>query len=303
MLDHILPLLIKVGRQVPVEGPPTQKEASTSARTYQSMWEDFEDSGLDWTVDREFRRTFLPNTYRKAGYGEQIAKALAKERGVKNPKPDRAYGFGLHEIPPPDEQEGLLRDETQALLNVVPGLQHVFFLIEGKSSSGDMNKAIDQACRGGAVLVRTQRLLLEAIGQDDIMSEGPDRQTYVYTATVDSSAMSFWVNFAHVKKRMPSGEKIVDYHMEHIFSCHFRSVDAELYLRRICHNILDWGIGNRRSMLESRCAKIYEAERLLIERDAVISTELDAPQSEERDRAAGTKRRKLAPGSVSQWRY
>lgn len=105
MLDHILPLLIKVGRQVPVQGPLTQ-ESSLGEKVYHSMWEDFEDSGLDWTVDREFRRTFLPNTYRKVGYDEQIAKALAKERGMKNPKPDRLYGLAVDDIPPLKIKQG-----------------------------------------------------------------------------------------------------------------------------------------------------------------------------------------------------
>lgn len=264
MLDHILPLLIKVGRQVPVEGPLNEEEFHVDQRAYDLMWEDFEDSGLDWIVDREFDGTFLPNTYSKVGYAAEIAKALAKERGMKNPKPDRAYGLSINEIQPPADQEGRLRDQLTAWLNVVPTLQHVFFLIEGKSSAGDMNKAVDQACRAGTVAVYTQRLLLEATGQGNV-DEGPDRQTYVYTATIDDKGMSFWVNFAHVQKLVPSGEKIVNYYMEHVFSYHFRTVDAELHLRRVCHNILDWGVQTRRAMLETRCSKMYEFDRLLIE--------------------------------------
>lgn len=188
-----------------------------------------------------------------------------------------------------------------SLLNAVPGLQHVFFLIEGVSSAGDMNKAINQACRGGTVAVRIQRLLLEAVGQNSTMDEGPDRQTYIYTATIDNNSMSFWVNFA-MAKLLPSGEKIVNYHMEHVFSCHFRSVDAELLLRRVCHNILDWGVRSRRAMLESRCSKLYEVERLVIEQDAmmVAEHEIQAVTAAEQDQASGRKKRKLAPGSVSQ---
>ncbi|KAL9018146.1 MAG: hypothetical protein Q9185_004553 [Variospora sp. 1 TL-2023] len=101
--------------------------------------------------------------------------------------------------------------------------------------------------RNSIVAVRVQRLLLEAISEDT-MREGLDSQTYVYTATIDDSQMSFWVNFAVVKRVSPSGPKIVNYHMEHVYSYNFRSPDAELYLRRVCHNILDWGVRGRREM-------------------------------------------------------
>lgn len=122
MMDHILPLLIKVGRQVPVEGSFTQEESSMDQAAYHSMWEDFEDSGLDWTVDQEFSRTYLPNTCSQVGYDAEIARALAKERGIKNPKPDRTYGLRVNDIQPPADRKGGLRDQITAWLNVVPTL-------------------------------------------------------------------------------------------------------------------------------------------------------------------------------------
>lgn len=300
MLDHILPLLVKVGRQVPVSRPPTMEEQDK--QVYHSLWEDFEDSGLDWTLDREFVRTYLPNSYLDVGYHAEIAKTLAKQRGIKNPKPDRAYGLAINEIPPPEDHAGLLRDETLGLLNAIPGLQHAFFLIEGVQSAGDPEKTKNQACRGGTVAVHIQRLLLEAIGQDTML-EGPDCQTYVYTATIDSNTMSFWVNFAYVKV-MPSGLKGVSYYMELIFTYNFRSPDAELYLRRLCHNILDWGVRSRRPMLEERCSKMYEFERQVIDRDAAAvraqAQAAAASAAQNKGKAKSHKKPKLAPGSVSQ---
>ncbi len=47
MMNHILPLLIKDGRQVPVEGHSTQEDCSEDQTAYLSMWEDCEDAGLD----------------------------------------------------------------------------------------------------------------------------------------------------------------------------------------------------------------------------------------------------------------
>ncbi|KAL9029908.1 MAG: hypothetical protein Q9196_001911 [Gyalolechia fulgens] len=307
MLDYILPLIMKTGRQVPVQDPSAHQASSTHPQM-NDMWEDFEDSGLAWNVDREFRRTYLPNSYSTIGYHDKIATALAKERGMKNPKPDRTYGLAENSIPPPEDHAALLRDETKALLTAIPGLHHVFFLIEAVSSAGSLAKAINQASRGGTVAVHIQRLLLAALGQLH-MDEGPDRQTYVYTATIDSSSMTFWVNFAYVRL-MASGNKIVSYHMEHVFTYALRSKDAELYLRGVCHNILDWGVRIRRPMLEARCATIYESDRLAMEQDAAKVQQREAEAVEAAAAAAAIskeqgpvgkgKKRKLAPGTVSQ---
>lgn len=107
MLDHILPMLRKDGRQVPdTSGPLTLLDAPQNAPQdppdFRLEWEDFEDSGLDWTQDQQFKSTYLPNAYTGVDYGDDIAKALAKGSGVKNPKPDRAFGFNLKFIQPPN---------------------------------------------------------------------------------------------------------------------------------------------------------------------------------------------------------
>ncbi|KAL8941381.1 MAG: hypothetical protein Q9211_001847 [Gyalolechia sp. 1 TL-2023] len=300
MLAKILPLVIKEGRTVSVQGPITDQESSTR-QLLDGMWEDFDDSGLDWTVDREFHRTYLPNAYGSIGYEEQIATALAKERGMKNPKPDRAFGLAINDIPRP-EGDALLRDDTVAFLDAVPGLQHVFFLVEGVSSSGDLNKAKHQACRGGTVIVVLQRRLLAATNQLS-MDDGPDRETFVYTATVDDHTMSFWVNFALVRT-LTTGEKYVTYHMEHVYTCALLSDDAELLLRRACHNILDWGVRTRRPMLETRCAKMYQFDRLAIKADIeklrAQATDAAAKAEQEQGPSVKGKKRKLAPGKVSE---
>lgn len=318
MLDYILPHLIKVNRQVPVKDPFAQQDSCTHQDPFthqqsstpqastahqvssiqapvNDMLEDFVDSGLAWNVDREFKRTYLPNSYASfVNYEDKIATALAKERGMKNPKPDRTYGLAVNNIPPPDQ--ALLRDETNALLNAIPGLQHVFFLIEGVSSSGSLAKAINQACRGGTVAIYIQRLILAAIGQLRT-DEGPDRQTYVYTATINDSSMSFYVNFAHTR-----GQN-VSYYMEHIYTYALRSEDALLYLRLVCHNILDWGVRTRRSMLEVRCLEMYKYDWLAIEEDAAKLREAQVAEAAAVAEAAQgqkVKKRKIGPGIVHQ---
>lgn len=306
MLDRILPMLINNGRQVPTHDPFTHQASSAYPQPNAEL-EDFEESGMGWSVDQEFRHTFLPNPRTNIGYEEKISKALIKDHGMKNPKPNRAYGFAENSIPPPKGTVALLREQTEAILNAVPTLQHVFFLIEAVSSGGNITKTINQACRGGTVAVVIQRLLLEAIGQL-WMDAGPDRQTYVYTATMDSSSITFWVNFANVQVTT-TGAKLVSYHMEHVFSYAYRSKDALAYLRAVCHNILDWGVRTRRPTIESRVASVYESERLAIQADAAKVREL-ADKAREAQKAAAAeqlqagkgkgKKRTIAPGSVSQ---
>ncbi|KAL8825627.1 MAG: hypothetical protein Q9170_007722 [Blastenia crenularia] len=205
MLDHILPLVIKVGREVKVHASPAEGEASIAGTIY----EDFEDCGLDWTVDREFARNYLRNAYYGIGYEKEIALALAKDKALRIQSP----------IVPTD-----LPSTTSQPSKI-------------NRSAGDLNKAINQACQGGTVAVLIQRLLLEAIGRD-VMQEGPDLDTYVYTATIDDNSMTFWVNFANVKV-MPSGEKVIKFYMEYVYTYAFRSPDTDLYLQRVCYNIRD----------------------------------------------------------------
>lgn len=122
-MDHIHPLLVEGGRQVLIHGPPTEEASSTETKVYNSLWKGFEDSGLDWSLNRELTRTFLPNKYHIIGYDEQIAKAPAKECGMKALKPNRAYGLAISDIPPPETQPALLGDGTRYLLNAIPDLQ------------------------------------------------------------------------------------------------------------------------------------------------------------------------------------
>ncbi|KAI4239053.1 MAG: hypothetical protein LQ349_000661 [Xanthoria aureola] len=293
MLMHILPLVIKDGRHLSVHGP-TLEQASSVKQHMDDFWEDFEDSGLDYTADQEFRRTFLPNAYAQIGYEDKIALELAKQKGIKNPKPDRAYGLAMNSIPPPKGRPGLLRNETQSLLNAIPNLQHVFFLLEAVSSAGSITKAMNQACRGGTVAIVIQRRLLEVIGQLG-KEEGPDQKTYVYTATIDDSTMAFWVNFAFLHVPV-EGKPYVTYHMERVYTYALHSPDAVLYLRRVCHNILDWGVRTRRPMLETRCQQIYEFERQAIEEDVARALEM----AEQEKMGKGKKRKYNTPGKVSQ---
>lgn len=255
MLDHILPIPRKDGRQVPdASGPLTLLDAPRNAPQdppdFHLEWEDFEDSGLDWTQDQQYKSIYLPNAYTGVDYGDDIAKALAEGSGVKSPRPDSAFVFNLKFIQPPNHQDALLRPQTWDSLNAIPNLHYVFFLIEAVQSAGDRAKATNQAFRGGTVAIRLQRLILEAIGKD-VMKPGLDEETYVYTATVTEGVMEFWVNFAYVHLD-ESNRPYTRYYMEYNYTSAFRNPDALLSLRRVCYSILDWGTRSRFQTVQQR---------------------------------------------------
>lgn len=85
--------------------------------------------------------------------------------------------------------------------------------------------------------------------------------------------MAFWVNFAFLHVPV-EGKPYVTYHMERVYTYALYSPDAVLYLRRVCHNILDWGVRTRRPILETRCQQIYEFKRQAIKEDVARALEM-----------------------------
>ena len=154
----------------------------------------------------------------------------------------------------------MLRPETERLISFVPNMKDAFFFFKGEASNSSMTRAAEQACRVGACLVFAQRELLTLTGQADVVR--PDDRTYVYSATMDSSHIYIWVHFAFVDV-FKDGTKDIKFYMEYIFSKTFHKDDALLRLRGVYHNILDWGVGPRKRMLEKRYENIIAYDKRL----------------------------------------
>lgn len=116
-------------------------------------------------------------------------------------------------------------------LEVLKDVYHAFLILEGKSNEGSPQEAINQACRAGAALVRAARLLREALGEADF--QGADHRTFVFSATMSPGLMEIWAHWAEVSGETTTFHKAIDDEQ------HFG------HLRRILHNILDWGCGAR----------------------------------------------------------
>ncbi|KAI4142375.1 MAG: hypothetical protein LQ341_003233 [Variospora aurantia] len=149
---------------------------------------------------------------------------------MTDPKPDRTYAVNPTKYKNP------------AYFHIsAEGVHHPFFILEGKSASGSMMDADNAACRGGASLVRASRLLRWKLGLGTTTA-GADWNTFVFSATMSSTAIFIWVHWAEVK-----GEDDGDtnFHMTRLKQWFLDDEQQYGSVRRTLHNILDWGCGAR----------------------------------------------------------
>ncbi|KAL9137571.1 MAG: hypothetical protein Q9175_001225 [Cornicularia normoerica] len=206
--------------------------------------EEFWDDGLRVTVNKEFQKTLLPNAYLDQGFEADIAKALAKVEGMKNPKPDRAYGINKDKYPVP--RGIIISAETRLLLEVAPLMQDTFFFVEGKGDRGSGAEAENQARRGGATLVNAKRSLYALMG--DVETKGSaDIRTFVFSATMGPRVMEIWVHWAEITL-----EDSIVFHMNRLKSksLYDDECDSIPQLRMALNNIIEWGCNSRNTDLQ-----------------------------------------------------
>ncbi|KAL8974837.1 MAG: hypothetical protein Q9197_000916, partial [Variospora fuerteventurae] len=256
VLTALLPYIIKPDRTVQVSparpaagGSPGQQSTMQNQSVplnQEEVWEvqSFLRSGLVTIVNREFARTFL--AFRDDGkvLDKEVVKALQKEAGMTNPKPDRAYAIvrTKYKFPPHFQ----LPADISVYLEMMKDVNHPFFIIEGTSDRSSPLEAANQACRGGAALVRTARLLRARLGEADVL--GADLRTFVFSATLSPGLIELWVHWAEVPAPKEGG--ITVFHMTKLSSKALDDGHDFGQVRRMLHNILDWGCGARFHQLE-----------------------------------------------------
>lgn len=180
-----------------------------------------------------------------------LVKSMRKCDGMTNAKPDRILGltrnrFGMSE-------HLYLWPEIRDLLHIVDdNIWHPFFFIEGKGNQGLVFEAENQARRAGASLVSSLRMFLTKIGIDDVASPGPDNRTFVFSATLSSNALKFWVHWAELQE-----DRSVHYQMDYVDGCLWQQTERLADMRRVMANIQDWGCGKRRVQLLKYHEKLH----------------------------------------------
>ncbi|KAL9051953.1 MAG: hypothetical protein Q9206_004496 [Seirophora lacunosa] len=123
---------------------------------------------------------------------------------MTNPKPDRVYSIDPKKyIFPPYFK---ISAKLDRYLQIMEGINHPFFILEGKSASGPLMNTENAASRGEAGLTRS------ILGMDTT-TLGPDWDICVFSATLNPKVIYIWVNWAEVKGE-DDGETI--YHMSKV---------------------------------------------------------------------------------------
>ena len=203
------------------------------------------DDGLLVTMDSEFLRTYLPNKFNDLGFEAALATVLAKQHGMKNPKPDYCYGLTPDTFPIP--LDVVLTAETRELIQVANGVYQAFLLIEGKADRGELAHAQNQAARGGATLVKASRRLYEKSGDPGVT--GADTRTAIFSVAMNQIVIEIWLHWAEVTTAKIGKENIVVYHSHKLFTRALAEADQLVETRRMLHNILNWGCNTRKSGL------------------------------------------------------
>ena len=148
LLQNLFPMLIKTGFHVTKANSSFTEVDKKMLEEDGKLYRDFVlDEGIVTTMDREFGRTLLPNKYDNPFFEAEIRAALAKEKGMTNPKPDYVHGTDRKRFPLPTDVP--IPQEVTALLEIAPGMHNPFLLVERKADRGSPAEAKNQVRRGG----------------------------------------------------------------------------------------------------------------------------------------------------------
>ena len=260
-LGTLLPLIIKTNRITELEnhglagqfpemsGNETTVEVLNPQPGVLYGCRNWVNDGVHAVFDRDFRNNLLPHRY----VDEQVAEALKKDDNMLTPRPDRCYGLLKQWIPVPDDV--VLDPEIRTLITACPALSHSFFLLEGKSHSGDRLDAMLQARRGGASLVYAMRQLLAKIGEPHVTESGVDDRNFVFSATMSPGLIEFWVHWAELCNG------IATFHMNNLGSMALKDLELLPRIRKTLNNILSWGSDLKARRLTELHEKIYIWQR------------------------------------------
>lgn len=208
----------------------------------------WKDDHLRHRMDEEFVRGYLPGLDPD---GEAtIAKLLAKQPGMTNPKPDLVYGLAQDAF---KEVGKTAHSDYRDLAQICPGIYHPFFIIEFKSATGNLIDAMNQASRGGAVLTNGMNMLKQKAGIKE-SADGYDFGSFVFSMVLNPFTAKIYVHWREL--RVENDKATVYHHMHLIDGYILESKESVDKLRIAVNNILDWGVGERKAWLLGMLAQL-----------------------------------------------
>ena len=246
-LGMVWPLIMKDGYYKKMssllEGPLAEIDAKTVKEQEKAWKYFFDDEHIFTAMDQEFDAGLLPDKFNTGNLEAKLAKLLKKQTGMKTPKPDFTFGIKQNRLP----TFGPIPDVVRRLLTVCPTMRHPFLIVEGKTHGGDIAVAEDQARRGGATLVHAARQLRAEVGRQ-LVNDGADDETFVFSITIDTNIFRFWVHW-HERRITAIGpdknEPEEFFHMNAVRCFALADEDQAPKMRDCLHNILQWGANAR----------------------------------------------------------
>ena len=136
--------------------------------------------------------------------------------------------------------------DTRELLLLLPKISWPFFVIQSKQANGNFEVACNEAARDGIAIVSAARELYQKAGLK-IDTPGPDTNTYIYSAVMDTKVMEWYVHWAEVTEQ---GD--VRYHMNTVVENRLlKQGHALRNLRGPTHAILEWALRKRKPAVQA----------------------------------------------------
>jgi len=254
---HVLfPLLMKDGYKLVKNRMDFTDEEKEILKNSGSLYRDFVvDEGIMMTLDNEFLRTLIPSIHSDPKFEVEMAKGLQKIAGVAqaNSKPD--FVFGLLPTKFPSLTDAPMPANIEALLGIAPGMYDPHLIVEGKADSGSAAEAENQARRGGATVVHANRMLRATVGDlPDV--DGPDYDSFIYSATMSPKLLELWVHWY----QGPECKQV--FHMNRIATLPLYGYENLDAIRTRLHNIMEWAAVDRFTQRQSLYQKIHDYARL-----------------------------------------
>ena len=209
---------------------------------------EWENDHLGYCLDQEFTRGYLPELNTKGELG--LERLLENQTGMSNPKPDIAYGLDATAF----VDVGLIANTLHRdLAQISRGILYPFFLIEFKSYQGLPAEAVNQAQRGGAVLTSTMNLLKERAGILEHDQEY-DLSSFAFSLAMNPYNATMFVHWRELRHEEDKTKVI--HHTHSLEGYALNNLDSVDKLRIAVNNILDWGVGERKTWLLGMLAQL-----------------------------------------------
>ncbi|KFY24835.1 hypothetical protein V491_01999 [Pseudogymnoascus sp. VKM F-3775] len=231
--ERMMPFLVKRERTVPADEEDDEGSILSGKEIDRSTLRSFELDHLDWSIDKDFVRASVPFPATETRNPSDF--------GIKNPKPDIAYGFEPYAFDT-QQQKALLTFEPE----LSGGIISPFFVIQWKGFAGSMQTAKDQARRDGAAMVYSRRKAMARIPLTSESHNYLDLASMAFTCVINTEAAHLHIHWAE------EAEGKIDWLMAVVKRYHLEEDDNIRDLRRALHNILDWGLSDRLALVKSQ---------------------------------------------------